>query len=264
MRRWRRALVTGASSGIGETFARELARRRTNLVLVARRERLLNDLADELAAGFAVDVEVLRADLTEATDVHTVEARLLAAEDPVDLLVNNAGGSTGSGRGRLHEQLIDDLASQAYLNAISVLRLTHAGVRAMTQRDGGNVIQVSAGTAFYPVPYGAVYGASKAFVNSFSQAANHELRGSGVTITAVCPGFTRTDAPARIGYSEDNIPSWWWSEPDDVVKAALVAASRRRALCSPGWVNRFNQTFGRAFPRLMMQASGRIAARELS
>jgi short-subunit dehydrogenase len=258
---WARAVVTGASSGIGEAFARELAARGTELVVVARRTELLRGLAEELGTRFEVDVEVLSADLTVSQDVDRVASRLLSPNHPVDLLVNNAGGSTGTGRGRFVDHSVDDLMSQAYLNAISVMRLTHAATRVMSERRSGNVIQVSAGTAFYPVPYGAVYGASKAFVNSVSEAVNYELKGSGITITAVCPGFTRTSAPGRIGFTEDNIPGWWWSDPEDVVAAALRAASAGKAICTPGWVNRFNAIFGRVFPRTMMRSSARVTAR---
>ncbi len=254
--RWRRALVTGASSGIGEAFARALAGRGTDLVLVARREQVLDQLAEELGRAHAIEVEVLPADLTSMSDLRAVEDRVTAGERAIDLLVNNAGGSPPGGRGPFATRPIEVLHEQALLNAVAVMRLTHAAVRTKTVK---NVIQVSAGTAFYPVPYGAVYAASKAFVNSFSEAVDFEMRGSGVAITTVCPGFTRTEAPLRIGFSTRNIPSWWWSEPEEVVLRALPAAARGKPIVSPKIVNRLNALVGRRFPRTMMRMSARIA-----
>ena len=241
---WQGALVTGASAGIGEAFARRLARDGSDLVLVARRRGALETLAEDLRNAHRVDVEILTADLTSEPDVVRVEARLEGKARGIDLLVNNAGGSDGNGRGPFVDQPFEIVHGQILLNAVAVMRLTHAALRAMRARGRGNVIQVSAGTAFYPVPHAAVYAASKAFVNSFSEAVDHELRGTDVAITTVCPGFTRTDAPRRIGFSEDNIPSWWWADPDEVAKTALEGARRGKTIVSPKIVNRFNAVFG--------------------
>lgn len=256
-KRWRRALITGASAGIGEAFARELAGRGCGLVLVARRREALEDLATALRASSGVEVEVLAADLTDSAALFSVEERLAAAP-AVDLLVNNAGGSVGNGRGPFLDQPREVLHHQALLNAVAVMRLTHAALGPMVEAGGGNIIQISGGTAFYPVPYGSVYSAGKAFVNSFTCAVAEESRGSGVGLTTVCPGFTRTDAPRRIGFTEKNIPSWWWSDPKEVVMAALSAAARGKVVCSPGFVNRVNALVGSHFPATMTRVSARI------
>ena len=253
MQTWQRGVVTGASSGIGESFARTLAAAGSDLVLVARREGKLNDLAAELRDRSGVEVEVLTADLTEATELLRVEQRLADEARPIDLLVNNAGGSERGGRGAFAELPRDLVENQALLNAVAVLRLTHAAVEAMKPHGRGSVIQVSAGVAFYPVPYGATYAASKAFVNSFSEAVNFELRGSGVHVTTVCPGFTRTDAPRRIGFSESNVPPFLWSDPEEVVQAALAAAAKGKSLVSPSRINKVNAAIGAHFPRSMMR-----------
>lgn len=258
---WNRALVTGASAGIGAAFARELASRGIPLILVARGRERLGSLRSELVRQHCVEVELLPSDLSTKDGIETVERRLEDDRLPaIDLLVNNAGGSMGTGRGPFVKHDRAMLEGQAVLNAVSVMRLTHAAVSAMRRRGAGNIIQVSAGTAFYPVPYGAVYGASKAFVNSLSEAVDFELRGSGVRVTAVCPGFTRTEAPARNGFTEDNVPGWWWSDPEEVVKVALSGASRSRALSSPKAVNRVNASLGRHFPRLLMRLAGGFTA----
>ncbi|MGH7856383.1 MAG: SDR family NAD(P)-dependent oxidoreductase, partial [Candidatus Binatia bacterium] len=183
--RWQRALVTGASSGIGEAIARRLAAEGSELVLVARRQERLERLGFELRRFRSIPVEIVPADLTAAVDLERVEARLASAGRPVDLLVNNAGG------GRLSvfpEGTPEDEECWARLNAISVLRLTAAALPGMRERARGTILNISSGAAFQPSPYAAVYGASKAFVNSFSQAIREESRRHGIVVTAVCPG----------------------------------------------------------------------------
>ena len=244
--------MTGASAGIGEAFARRLAADGTDLVLVARR----GDRLGALAAELPVDAEVLVADLTDATQVKAVEDRLDDDGRPVDLLVNNAGGGTVRARFVDHDR--DHIEDVAVLNALSVHRLTHAAASAMLRRGGGHIVQVSAGVALYPVPGGATYAASKAFVNSFSEAVAEELEGTGVAITVVCPGFTRTDAPARIGFTEDNIPKRLWADPEDVVKAALDGARRGRTVVIPTRLDRIGALFLRHLPRRVVT---NIAAR---
>ncbi|MDQ3985627.1 MAG: SDR family NAD(P)-dependent oxidoreductase [Actinomycetota bacterium] len=254
---WTRALVTGASSGIGKAFARGLAAQGSDLVIVARRDTLLEEVASDLARRERVKVEPIRADLTDAGDLSRVEARLGADDKPVDLLVNNAGGGPpGPGSFAGHDR--DAVERQAFLNALSVLRLTHAALSAMTDRGHGHVIQVSAGVAFYPIPWGATYAASKAFVNSFSQAVNYELKDTTIGVTTVCPGFTRTAAPARNGFDETNVPSFLWADPEEVVRAALAGAARGRAMVSPGLVNKMAATFGAHFPGVMVRLSRRF------
>jgi uncharacterized protein len=245
-RTWQRALVTGASEGIGEAFARELASRGSDLVIVARRKDRLERLSAELASRHGIEVEVLSADLTDQPALSAVEARLEADEQPIDLLVNNAGGATQ------HRPFLeldrDRLARDAYLNALALLRLTHAAGQAMARRGHGQVINVSAGVAFYPLPGAAAYGASKAFVNSLSEALAYELRDTGVRVTAVCPGFTRTGAQRRLGMNVERVPRVLWKEPEDVAVAALGAAARGRPVSSLSAVGALNAFVGRHLP----------------
>jgi uncharacterized protein len=244
---WDRALVTGASEGIGEAFARELAGRGSDLVVVARRRERLERLAAELGAEHGVEVEVLAADLTDPAAVAEVEARLEANERPIDLLVNNAGGA--SEVGPFLESGRESLARDAYLNALALLRLTHAAAQAMARRGRGNVINVSAGIAFYPLPGAASYGAAKAFVNSLSEALDYELRDAGVRVTAVCPGFTRTAAQRRLGMNVEQVPRALWKDPADVALAALRAAAHGRPVSSLSKIGGLNAFFGRHLPR---------------
>jgi short-subunit dehydrogenase len=246
-KQWERALVTGASEGIGEAFARELAARGTDLVLVARRRERLESLAAELGSKHESEVEVIAADLTDQASASDVEARLESDERPIDLLVNNAGGASQ------HRPFLDLdrglLAHDAYLNALALLRLTHAAAQAMARRGGGNVLNVSAGIAFYPLPGAAWYGASKAFVNSLSEALDYELRERGVHVTAVCPGFTRTRSQQRLGMSIDWIPNALWTEPGEVAAASLRAAARGRPVSSLTKIGALQAFLGRHLPR---------------
>ena len=261
-KQWERALVTGASAGIGEAFARELASRGTHLVAVARRGERLEQLAAELHAAHGIEVEVLAADLTEPAALAGVERRLESDERPIDLLVNNAGGATELRR--FLERDRERLDRDAYLNSLALLRLTHAAAQAMARRGGGNVLNVSAGIAFYPLPGAADYGAGKAFVNSLSEALDYELRESGVRVTAVCPGFTRTGAQRRLGMNVDWVPRVLWSEPGDVAVAALRVAARGRPVSSLTVIGALNAFFGRHLPRrLWLPRVARTQARLL-
>jgi short-subunit dehydrogenase len=251
-RKWERALVTGASEGIGEAFARELAQRGADLVIVARRRPRLERLAAELASKHDIEVEVIAADLTDAADLARVESRIEAENRPIDLLINNAGGATEN---RPFIQLDrGHLAADAYLNSLTLLRLTHAAVQTMASRGRGNVLNVSAGVAFYPLPGAAAYAASKAFVNSLSEALDYELRGIGVRVSVVCPGFTRTGAQARLGLHVEGVPRALWTEPKEVAVAALRAATRGRPVCSVNTVGALSAAFGRHLPRRLWMA----------
>ena len=224
--RWTSALVTGASAGIGQALARRLATDACDLVVVARRGDRLQALATELSGRHGVGVEVICADLATDDGCRRVEARLLQGE-PVDLLVNNAGiGASGSfTRGDGQRQ-----AAQVRVNVLALQRLTHAGLQPMVARGHGAVLNVSSVAGFQPLPYAASYAATKAFVTSFSEALHAELAPEGVTVTAACPGFTRTDFVAP----RSGIPRWALLEADAVAAAALDGVRRGKAVVVPG------------------------------
>jgi uncharacterized protein len=231
-RTFSRALVTGASSGIGEALARELAARRVDLVLVARSVERLTALAGELGSDHGVDVEVLPADLTDDEQLTAVEDRLRATDVPVDLLVNNAGvGQVG----HFADLDVEGAQQQVALNVIAPLRLTHAALPGLRER-GGAVLNVSSIGANQPVPQMATYAATKAFLTSWSEALFEELRGSGVHVTVLAPGFTRSNfvEAAAAGTEASRIPSFIWSDPTDVARAGLDGVARGRAVVTPG------------------------------
>ena len=193
------ALITGASAGIGTAFARRLADRGHDLVIVARRKDRLNDLAQEINKSSNREVEVLVADLESAKGVRVVEDRVVDADRPVDLLVNNAGFGTS---GRFDQLPIEAEEAEINLNVIALVRLTHAALGSMVERGHGGVINVSSVAAYQPTPHSATYAATKAFVSSFTNAIHEELRGTGVKAMVLAPGVTHTEVHLRAGIDD--------------------------------------------------------------
>lgn len=229
--RRRTALVTGASSGIGREFARQLAARDKDLVVVARRRENLEEVGRDLRERHGIEVEVLPADLTDQADLSTVEERLADRLRPVDLLVSNAGFGT---YGPFQELDPDREDAEIRLNVLAVTRLAHAAVPSMLERGRGAICNVSSVAGFQPVPYNATYAATKAFVTSFSQSLHEELRGSGVQVLALCPGFVRTEFHEVADIDRTMVPAAAWLQAPDVVSTALAALARGEALCVPG------------------------------
>jgi len=224
----RKALVTGASAGIGAAFSARLASRGYDLVLVARDQKRLEARAKELHREHGVHVEVLPADLTKSPELKRVEK---AAAAGLDLLVNNAGFGTF---GSFYELDIDREEEEIRLNVLALVRLTHAALKPMVQRGEGAIINVSSLASFQPMPYNATYGATKAYVTSFTEALAEELRGTGVRIQALCPGFTRTEFQERAGLHVSGVPSFLWMSAEEVVDASLAALERGQVLVVPG------------------------------
>lgn len=250
------ALVTGASSGIGLAFARKLAGSGDDLVVVARDTQRLDVLAKELGERYGTAVEVLTADLTVPEQLAAVETRLATADRPVDLLVNNAGVGLG---GAFVDHDRDTVEREIRLNVVALTRLAHAAVGPMVARGRGGLINVSSVAGFQPVPGSAVYSATKAYVTSFTEALHEEVRGSGVRVLALCPGFTRTEFQARNHYAPRNLPSMAWSTPEAVVDEALRALQRGRAVCIPGVPYKALAGLTRLVPRAAVRRIVRIA-----
>ena len=219
------ALVTGPTAGIGRSFATALAGRGHDLVLVARDEARLEETARHLRTTYGVGVEVLPADLTDRSALARVEARLADPERPVDLLVNNAGFG-------LKQRFLDNDADAetAMLDVLvtAVLRLSHAALGPMAERGHGGIINVSSVAAFLPR---GTYSAAKSWVNSFSQWAAQEYRPRGVTVTCVCPGFTKTEFHERMSVKRGTGPLWL--DADDLVATALADFDKGRVLSIP-------------------------------
>ena len=245
------ALVTGASAGIGEAIARELASRGHGVTLVARREERLRGLAKELSAEHGVRAEVVAADLSEARDRDKLEKAVNKAGLTVEILVNNAGfGDFGffakSDRDRQVEMV--------RLNVEAVVDLSARYLGGMVDRGRGAVINTASTSAFQPLPTAATYSSSKAFVLAHSEALHTELRGTGVTVTAVCPGPVRTEftEAANIGEVEESTPGMFWMSAEDVAKEAVSAADKGKRSVVPGRLNQAGAMAGRHSPRTLL------------
>jgi len=225
------ALITGASVGIGEQFARQLSERGHDVVLVARDVARLEALAKEIEGRSGAHAEVLGADLTDSRQLGLVEARVRS----VDLLVNNAGFGTF---GPFHTLDIEAETREINLNVIALVRLTHAAASAMAERGRGGILNVSSLAGFQPGPSNATYGATKAFVTSFTEAVHEEMKGTGVSVTALCPGFTHTEFQERASVPAGDVPGFMWQEAPEVAKAGLDGLAKNRAVVIPGIVNK--------------------------
>ncbi|MEU1623265.1 SDR family NAD(P)-dependent oxidoreductase [Streptomyces sp. NPDC008238] len=221
------SLITGATAGIGAAFARRLAKDGHALVLVARDGQRLEENAGELRRTYGVAVEVLPADLSQDSGIEAVEARLRDRERPVDVLVNNAGFGN---RGRFGDVPVAEELTMLKVHCEAVLRLTGAAAGAMGERGRGFVVNVASVAAFAPR---GTYGASKAWVVSFTQGVARELAGTGVRLMALCPGFVRTEFHERAGIDTGGIPSWAWLDADKVVAAGLRDLARGRSVSVP-------------------------------
>ncbi|QIK84563.1 SDR family oxidoreductase [Sanguibacter sp. HDW7] len=240
------ALVTGASAGLGEEFAWQLATARHDLVLVARDAARLEALAVRLRAAAGVHVEVLPADLSVREDVARVAARLEADERPVGLLVNNAGYT-------VHQRFTrSDLDAQDALLEVmvrSVQALSYAAARAMKDRGRGAILNVSSVAAH---TVSGTYSAAKAWVLAFTEGLAVELGGTGVTATALCPGLTRTEFHERAGFRRLG-PGWFWLDRADVVRVALADVRRGAVVSVPSARYRVATTVARHLPRGAMR-----------
>ena len=229
--RWHRALVTGASSGIGRAFALALAADGTDVVLVARRRERLESLAAEVESDHGTEAEVLVADVSDEEELRAVERRLADRDRPIDLLVNNAGFGS---HGPFAELPVEREMEQVRVNVLAPVRLTHAALPGMLERGRGGIVNVSSIASVQPLPYWATYGATKAYLTSFSQAVHEEVREGGVTVLALMPGFTRTEFQDHSKSGTDSLPDLVWRTADDVARAGLDALARRRATFVPG------------------------------
>jgi hypothetical protein len=237
------ALVTGASSGIGEAIAHELGRAGVPAVLVARRRDRLAAIAEQYD-GF----EVLEADLTTRSGQAVVTARIGSSTQPVDLVVNNAGFGTS---GPFHEQDVERLTDEIELNVVALTRLTHAAVGAMVPRGRGWVLNVSSVASFQSAPNLGVYAATKAFVTSFTESIHAELKGTGVVATALCPGLTRTEfqsVSSTESYIEQ-MPGFVWTTADEVAQAGLRDTVAGKVVSVPGAIYKATVAISGVTPR---------------
>jgi hypothetical protein len=244
------ALITGATAGIGAEFARQLAAQGHDLVLVARDEARLESTSVALSDQFGVRVWLLPADLCTQEGCAKVAARLADVAHPVDVLVNNAGFGMYK---KFGDASIEDEERQLDLNVRAVMRLTHAAVRPMTSRGSGRVINISSVAGFVPRGGNATYSASKAWVTMFSEALSVQLAGSGVTVTAVCPGFTHTEFHERAHADMSHVPGRMWLDASEVVSEGLADSAKGKPISVPSRQYKALVGAARTLPRPLLR-----------
>jgi uncharacterized protein len=249
----RTCLITGASSGIGADLARLLARKGHGVTLVARREDRLKVLADELASAHGIRAEVVAVDLSDEAARDGLAAEVARRGLSVDVLVNNAGFST---MGPVHKSDPSREVAMIRTDVEAVAHLCSTFIPGMVERGQGAVLNVASTAAFQPLPGQAGYGGCKAFVLSYSRALAQELRGKGVSVTALCPGPVETGFAEAAGITDedaaDALPKFMWVSSPDVAAQAVAAMEKGRAVVIPGAPNRIVAAMAHLTPRRLL------------
>ncbi len=245
-------LITGATAGLGAEFARQLAGQGHHLVITSRNPLQLVAKAQGLEAQYGISVETLTTDLSTAEGVDVVAARLRQREQPITMLVNNAGSGLAT---EFHESESEDELAMLKLLVEAPMLLSHAAIQAFLARGGGRIINVSSVAGF--IPEGS-YGAAKAWSISFSRWANTRYKPDGVTITALCPGPVRTEFHTRAGIDTSKKPKWAWMDAEDVVREGLTAAAEGRSVCIPSRRYRSLMAAARFSPDAVVERFSRI------
>jgi hypothetical protein len=245
------ALITGASSGIGETFARKLAARGYDLILVARRA----DRLEKLARDLSTLAEIISADLVTEEGLDAVEQAIRSCA-PLEMLVNNAGFGT---LGRFWEAPLAGQDDMHRLHVLATMRLSHAALPAMVARAKGTIINVSSVAAFAQSPGNVSYCSTKAWMNSFTEGLDIELRSiqSPVQVQALCPGFTVTEFHQTVGIDHNDIPGFLWMDADEVVETSLRSLGGRKVIVIPGWKYKMAAALTRHLPYAVRRRAGR-------
>jgi short-subunit dehydrogenase len=251
------ALITGSSSGIGATFATELAARGYDLVLVARRRDRLEELGGTLERSRGTKVEILPVDLTLDGELGSVERRIATAEN-LELLVNNAGFGT---RGKFFQVDLQSQDQMHRLHVLATLRLTHAALTGMTARDKGGIINVSSVAGFWQSPGSVSYCATKCWMNSFTEGLALELKsvGSKVKVQALCPGYTLSEFHDVAGMDRKMIPASLWMRAEDVVAESMRGLERGQTVVVPGWKYKAAVLLMKYTPRFVLE---RVAVKQ--
>jgi short-subunit dehydrogenase len=244
-------LITGASSGIGADLARQLAERGYNLTLTARRRERLEELADELRDAHDVHVDIEPCDLGDEGERKRLITKLQKGERELVGVCNNAGFGN---LGRFLNTELEKELNVVKLNVEAVHHLTGAFLPRMVEQGTGAMLNVASTAAFQPLPGFATYAASKAFVHSFSEALHSEVSGSGVSVTSLCPGFTKTEFEQAAGAEDEaqKLPGFTWMESADVARQGIEGMIAGKRSVVPGMINKVTSTSGRFMPRTVL------------
>ena len=244
------ALITGATAGIGNAYAELLAKQGFDLVLVARDLPRLNQVAKRLSKTYKIKVETLKADLTKPAQLARVEKRISNISKPIEVLVNNAGFG-------IKESFIDTQIKkeQELLDVLvtAPLRLTHAVLPGMIKRNNGTIVNVSSVASWIA---GGTYSAAKSYLTVFTEYLHTELKGTNVNISALCPGFTRTEFHQRGKMRMSGLPNFMWLTVDQVVAQSWKYAKAGKVICIPGWQYLILSTVARIAPRPLVRKLG--------
>jgi short-subunit dehydrogenase len=255
----RTALVTGASSGIGTELARQIAADGYDVVLTARREQRLRDLADELESGHGVTATVITQDLAEDGAAAELFEAVQAEGIEIHTLVNNAGIPV---YGRFTETDLEDELRVMQVNTTALTALTKRFVRPMAERDEGAVLNTASLASFYPMGEKAVYSSTKAYVLSFSQALAHEMDGTGITVTALCPGVVETEYAQRGNVEESATMEGVTNDPETVAKAGWEGVKNGERIVLPSLFAKYASQLPRILPRKKLAELGTSVVEE--
>ena len=251
-------MITGASEGIGRSFAETFAKKGHDLVLVARNAIKLQALAIELKAKYAIEAQVFAADLIPVGAAHALFEAIANKNIRIDILVNNAGMMQVE---KLHECDIDNLNRLLQLNIQSLVNMTYEFVGPMVKRGDGKILNVGSIASFMPTPNFAAYGASKAFVLSFSEGVAEELRGTGVSLTCVCPGMTQTKMLSHAQGAEKYIPNFLKADPNVLADEAYKACMKGEVVFLDKIANKLLVQWATHYPRWFVRGVNGIFAR---
>jgi short-subunit dehydrogenase len=261
--RGERVLITGASRGIGRELAEVFAENGFDLILVARSRDALETLGGRLESAHGIDVTVVPRDLLNEGATAELHDSLVDRGLEVDVLVNNAGALE---LGAFHEIPLEDHLRLIRLNVSGLTELTHLWLRRLVPRGSGRILNVASLGAFQPVPSLALYAATKAFVLSLTEALSEELKGTGVTVTALCPGVTRTDMAARALESSQTLrlmPDVLIADPRNIAREGYAACMAGRVVSVPGLPNRLVSSLVGLYPRWLVRTFGGLVGRRL-
>ncbi len=244
------ALITGATAGIGAAYAKLLAKEGFDLVLVARDLPRLKGVAKELSKLYKIKAETIKADLTKPAQLAKVEKRLANNSKPIEVLINNAGF------GLKDSFLVSNLAKEQELLDVLVtapMRLSHAVLPGMIKRNSGSIVNVSSVASFIA---GGTYSAAKSYLTVFSEYLHTELRDTNIKVSALCPGFTRTEFHARGKMKMSGLPDYMWTAVDQVVAKSWRYVKAGKVICIPGWQYMLLSSIARIAPRPLVRKLG--------
>jgi len=248
------ALITGATSGIGAEFARQLASMGFDLIITGRRKKDIQIVADTISSKYKVSVEVIIAELSERNSIEKISKRILKTPN-LKFLVNNAGFGI---EGVFHETDFSAQERMLIVHNLAVMNLTHSALTVMIKSGEGSIINVSSLSSRVFMPRFSIYNATKSFLVAFTETLHMELKSGNIKVQVLCPGFTRTDFHLKMGYTESDLPDKGiirWMKSSDVVNISLKALNRGKVICVPGLTNKIVYILTGLLPRKILYAA---------